>query len=60
MSTSDQKPLVDKTVQHSKEVKDIAVDQVRQAATIGSEAVTSGAYLYPIHVHRLLVVTYER
>jgi len=48
MSTSDQTPLVDKTVQHSKEAKDIAVDQIRLAATIGSQAVTSGVYLYPI------------
>ncbi|KAG8950342.1 hypothetical protein FRC04_007784 [Tulasnella sp. 424] len=38
----------DKAVAASKDTKDIAIQQVRVAATIGTEAVTSGAYLYPI------------
>jgi len=38
----------DTTVEHSRRAKDIALDQVRLAATVGSEAVTSGVYLYPI------------
>lgn len=40
----------DKAVAASKDTKDIAIQQVRVAATIGTEAVTSGAYLYPIEV----------
>jgi len=47
-STLNPEVVRDKTVEHSKRAKDIAIDQVRLAATVGSEAVTSGVYLYPL------------
>ncbi|KAG8913003.1 hypothetical protein FRC01_004780 [Tulasnella sp. 417] len=46
--TSSSQAAKDKAVAASRDTKDIAIQQVRQAATIGSEAVASGAYLYPI------------
>ena len=45
-----QQQAMDRSKQSSKHTKDIAVEQVKTAANIGSEAVTSGTYLYPIEV----------
>jgi len=46
--SNDQPNLTDRTKDVSKHTKDVAVDQIRLAATIGSEAVSSGVYLYPL------------
>ncbi|KAG8985010.1 hypothetical protein FRB90_004988, partial [Tulasnella sp. 427] len=45
---SSSRAATDKAVAASKDTKDIAIQQMKTAATIGGEAVTSGAYLYPV------------
>lgn len=49
MSASKQQVLSDK----GNDVKDIVVNNAKEAATIGTQAVVSGAYLYPIEVSAL-------
>lgn len=49
-SATSQRHISNSANEGSKHAKDIAIDQVKTAANIGTEAVTSGTYFYPIEV----------